>query len=260
MNCDTIWYGSSFLPLCFFRVDHFLLSCCTASSLVSADLKMLFDLVTLIFDLWPWPLNLTWISFHLTYMPKFRSLCLSVHAGGNTHTHTHNVKTITPVADAGCNENTWVFMWSLLVFSPETPSNTHSTPWCDDKLWCYIQDIRWCLMSWQWTHVQEIWQTNCRDSLSSLDFDFPVESCHPYNIYSLYNIYILFPKIYSLPYLPWRDLSGCNQDFPYFPQISQYVSTLFPNMESYVAIIYEFSVGNQSLIKITNLKELHTLF
>ena len=26
--------------------------------------------------------------------------------------------------------------------------------------------------------------------------------------------------------------SGCNQDFTYFPQISQYISTLFPNTES----------------------------
>ncbi len=28
--------------------------------------------------------------------------------------------------------------------------------------------------------------------------------------------------------------SVCNQEFPYFPQISQYVSTLFPNTESHL--------------------------
>ena len=38
------------------------------------------DLVTLTFDLWPWPLNLTYIFFHLTYMPiqVCMSVCLAV--------------------------------------------------------------------------------------------------------------------------------------------------------------------------------------
>ncbi len=39
--------------------------------------------------------------------------------------------------------------------------------------------------------------------------------------------------MYSFPCESLAHPSGCNQELPYFPQISQYVSTLFPNTESY---------------------------
>ena len=39
--------------------------------------------------------------------------------------------------------------------------------------------------------------------------------------------------MYSYPWVLLALPSGCNQEFPYFPKISQYVSTLFPNTESY---------------------------
>ncbi len=41
----------------------------------------------------------------------------------------------------------------------------------------------------------------------------------------------LFKK-YSFPWVLLAHPSGCNQELSYFPQISQYVSTLFPNTES----------------------------
>ena len=41
-------------------------------------------------DLWPWPSNLTWISFHLTYT--------------QAQARTHDAKTVTPITDAGCNK------------------------------------------------------------------------------------------------------------------------------------------------------------
>ena len=31
-------------------------------------------------------------------------------------------------------------------------------------------------------------------------------------------------------------MSGCNQNFPYFPNISQYIRTVFANTESYAQI------------------------
>ena len=40
-------------------------------------------------------------------------------------------------------------------------------------------------------------------------------------------------EIYSLPWVLLGHPSGGNLEFSYFPQISQYVSTLFPNTESY---------------------------
>ncbi len=54
------------------------------------------------FALWPWPTNLTYISLHLTSIPKFKSICLSVQPwewDGPTHRHTHrdDVKTVRPV-------------------------------------------------------------------------------------------------------------------------------------------------------------------
>ncbi len=67
---------------------HQLLPGCCYITTIHLNEKTFFDLVTLTFDLWPWPLNLTQISFHLTYMPKFRSVCLSVRLlEWDTHTH-----------------------------------------------------------------------------------------------------------------------------------------------------------------------------
>ena len=40
--------------------------------------------------------------------------------------------------------------------------------------------------------------------------------------------------MYSFPWVLWRHSYGCNQHSPYFPRFSQYVSTLFPNTESYM--------------------------
>ncbi len=40
-----------------------------------------------------------------------------------------------------------------------------------------------------------------------------------------------FPKMYNFPGVSIHPF-GCNQNFVYFPQISQYVSTLFSKMES----------------------------
>ena len=40
--------------------------------------------------------------------------------------------------------------------------------------------------------------------------------------------------MYSFSWVPLAHPSGCNQKVPYFLQISQYVSTLFPNTESYM--------------------------
>ncbi len=51
--------------------------------------KPFFDLVTWTSDLWP--LNLTWISFNLTYMPKLKSVCHNVCSFGQeseTDRHT----------------------------------------------------------------------------------------------------------------------------------------------------------------------------
>ncbi len=57
-------------------------------------------------DLDLWPRNLTLIFFHLTYIQKFKSACLfSVHQTCITkYTLPQSVKTIKPVADAGCNK------------------------------------------------------------------------------------------------------------------------------------------------------------
>ncbi len=38
--------------------------------------------------------------------------------------------------------------------------------------------------------------------------------------------------MYSFPWVLLAHPSGCNQEFPYFPQISKYVSILLPNTES----------------------------
>ena len=43
--------------------------------------------------------------------------------------------------------------------------------------------------------------------------------------------------MYSYPWVLLAHSYGCNQEFPYFPQIFQYVSTLFPNTESYINVI-----------------------
>ncbi len=40
--------------------------------------KICFNLTTLTFDLWPWPSNLTYISFDFTYIPQIRSVWPSV--------------------------------------------------------------------------------------------------------------------------------------------------------------------------------------
>ncbi len=56
-------------------------------------------------DLWPWPTNLTYISFHLTSMPKVKSIHLSVRLGqwdGQTHTLCQNYYP-SHVKDVGCN-------------------------------------------------------------------------------------------------------------------------------------------------------------
>ncbi len=42
--------------------------------------------------------------------------------------------------------------------------------------------------------------------------------------------------MYSVPRVILAHPPGCNQEFPYFLQISQYDSTLFPNTESYMAL------------------------
>ncbi len=44
--------------------------------------------------------------------------------------------------------------------------------------------------------------------------------------------------MYSFPWVPLANRSGCNQEFPYYPKISQYVRTLFPNTESYFTWIH----------------------
>ncbi len=38
-------------------------------------------------------------------------------------------------------------------------------------------------------------------------------------------------KIYSFPWVPWKHLSSCNQYFPHFPHISQYVQLKYPFRE-----------------------------
>ncbi len=57
-------------------------------------------------ELWPWPMNLTYISFHLTSMPKFKSVCCPFGWDSETdrqtdkrcqNYYTHHVR------DVGCN-------------------------------------------------------------------------------------------------------------------------------------------------------------
>ncbi len=43
---------------------------------------------------------------------------------------------------------------------------------------------------------------------------------------------LIFPKMYSFPFVAYS--SDCIQEFAYFPHIYRYISTLFPNTESYV--------------------------
>ncbi len=70
-----------------------------------------FDLVTSTCDLWPLYMTLTSISFHLTVVPKFKSM--SNPSGGRvrqtdrqTDTQTdRQCKTITVSADAGCKDS-----------------------------------------------------------------------------------------------------------------------------------------------------------
>ena len=44
---------------------------------------------------------------------------------------------------------------------------------------------------------------------------------------------MIVPNMYRLPWV-FAHPSGCNQEFPYFPKMFQYVSALFPNMESFI--------------------------
>ncbi len=60
---------------------------------------------------------------------------------------------------------------------------------------------------------------------------------------------LIFQKMYGFPWLLEAHSCGCSHDFPYFPQISQYVSTLFPNTESYIFIALSKQANNS-----------HTLF
>ena len=64
------------------------------------------------FTWWPWHLNLTSISFHLTFMPKFSSVCLSVTRESKTHTDRSCENYYTQcVVDAGC-KNARGRIWS----------------------------------------------------------------------------------------------------------------------------------------------------
>ncbi len=62
---------------------------------------------------WPWPLTYdldlwTWPRYPSTWPTHKKSgpyVCPFSRESGNTHRHTDNVKTITPVADAGCKED-----------------------------------------------------------------------------------------------------------------------------------------------------------
>ena len=48
---------------------------------------------------------------------------------------------------------------------------------------------------------------------------------------------LIFPKMFSFPWVLLAHPFGCNRDFPYFPQISQYISTLFQIQNHFVAVI-----------------------
>ncbi len=89
-------------------------SCCreTSSRLINAVNPMTsINIVKRFSTWWPWPLNLTHIFFGLTYLPKIKTVRLSVqpaelhkHTHTHAHTHTYDVKTITPSADEGCKK------------------------------------------------------------------------------------------------------------------------------------------------------------
>ncbi len=88
-------------------------------------------------NLWPWPSNLTWIICHLSSMPKFKFICMSVQPAewdkrtpgdGHTHTqrqtdrksqsyYTHHVR------DGGSNEFS---LTPLVEFVPGNVSGTHN--------------------------------------------------------------------------------------------------------------------------------------
>ncbi len=71
------------------------------------------------FNLWPWPSNLTLIFFHLTFMPKLKSVCLSIRVVTDRRTHrsqnyyTHHV---TVSQTWGVTRVTWLLCGSLLVY------------------------------------------------------------------------------------------------------------------------------------------------
>ena len=81
---------------------------------IEIPIEAFFDLVTLIFDLWPWYTKLTKISFQLNYMPKFKSLCpfgresgnrrTGRQAGRQTHRRRQNYYN-WHVTDIGCNNS-----------------------------------------------------------------------------------------------------------------------------------------------------------
>ncbi len=71
------------------------------SDSIKIPIKTFFDLLTLTFDLWPWPrYSSTWPKCQ--YSGQF--VCLFGRESGNTHKQTDYVKTITPVADTGCKK------------------------------------------------------------------------------------------------------------------------------------------------------------
>ena len=104
----TLLAGWLFLPV--------IASCCKAFPILQPydifinwnSLKTLFDLVTLTFDLylWTWP---RYPSTRPTCWILGQYVCPFVQESGNTLTdsltHTHDVKTITPTADAGCDKD-----------------------------------------------------------------------------------------------------------------------------------------------------------
>ncbi len=52
--------------------------------------------------------------------------------------------------------------------------------------------------------------------------------------------------------------SGCNQDFSYFPQMSKYISTRFPNFELYINCIFPDKTFQMQLM--LNFINIHNIY
>ncbi len=86
----------------------------------------------LTFDIWPWALILTHMSFHLTFMPEVWSTYLSVwprwQDTQTNNTCTDNAKTTSSESDMECNEGGCAIIY-------RTPSISADADQCQSKYW-----------------------------------------------------------------------------------------------------------------------------